>query len=126
MLCEYCQGDLDRQSELPAAMRSRVWMIAGEERVAPLMLRRLFRILWSRRHSSPVSRASLMTLLYDMTDDAPESRGIINVHINRLRKLLAGSEYGIINHHDEGWQLVPTEIAARAPILSAWTVDRRE
>jgi DNA-binding winged helix-turn-helix (wHTH) protein len=104
-MCERCAAELDHGVTLPEWARGPIWSIAGEQRRSPPMLRRLFKILWSRR-DVVVSRDSIMMLLYGLRADPPED-GTVRVLICKLRRLLDGGEWDIANFYGDGWQLVP-------------------
>jgi DNA-binding response OmpR family regulator len=108
MLCERCRAELAGKAEaLPEGFRTATWTIAGEARDASLFLRRLFAILWRRRQSI-LSRDQLNTLVYGDRLDPPREE-TIDVNLLRLRRLIEGSQFEILNHYGEGWQLVAAD-----------------
>jgi hypothetical protein len=70
-------------------------------------LRRLFAILWRRRRCI-LSRDQLNTLVYGTCLD-PRREATIDVNLLRLRRLIEGSQFEILNHYGEGWQLVAAD-----------------
>jgi DNA-binding winged helix-turn-helix (wHTH) protein len=124
VLCERCSAELDHGVTLPQWARGPIWTVAGEERRVPPRLRRLFKILWSRRDRH-VSVDSFMMLLYQTRSEPPEEN-IVRVIISQLRRVLDGSEWRIINSWGCGWRLVPAVEAVRSPLSRAWTDTRRE
>jgi DNA-binding winged helix-turn-helix (wHTH) protein len=105
MLCDRCQDEIERGVALPEWARGAVWLVAGERRQAGPTARRIFRLLWSRR-GRLVSREGLMTVLWGLRADPPQD-ATLTAHILRLRQLLDGSGWGVVNAYGAGWQLVP-------------------
>jgi len=102
-LCEQCVIELEHGVVLPIAMRGPIWEIDGERRHAPPILRRMFKLLWSRR-GDVVARESMMQVLYSLRNDPPDAKGL-DVNIWRLRRLLRGSGLRILTAWGQGWQL---------------------
>src|SRR5438132_6918517 len=110
MICERCADEIQHGVTLPPEMRGPIWVIAGQQRRATPMLRRIFKILWSRRDRL-VSRDSFMVLLYGTRNDPPLDR-TVDIHLWRLPSLLDGSGLGIDNVPGQGCQLVRTSLHA--------------
>ncbi len=105
MLCERCRDKIEQGIPLPRDFAGPVWLVNGEERVAPAIVRRIFKVLWSRK-GLLVSREGLENILYGTRNDPPGPR-TINTHICRLRGLLIGSAYTISTFYCQGWRLDP-------------------
>ena len=121
-LCDRCRAEIKSSIDLPSWVDGPNWLINGETRHVPPMIRRIFEILYSRR-SVYISRESIITLVYNFCNDPPNDR-IVNVHISKLRKLLIGSEFTISRYEQElGWRLI---LAVNHRLISNSKYNRTE
>jgi DNA-binding winged helix-turn-helix (wHTH) protein len=105
MICERCADEIENAAARPPPeMRGPIWVIAGEKRSVRPIVRRIFKILWSRRDVL-VRREAFMTQLYGHRADPPFD-GTLDTHLCYLRQALEGSGFGIHTYRGEGWQLV--------------------
>ena len=111
MLCERCGIELEHGVTLPQWARFGTWVVAGEERRATPLVRRVFKILWSRRGAGPMSKDRLMILLYGMREIPPNDK-IVYVILHRLRVLLRGSGWRIACDAGTGWSIKEGELPA--------------
>jgi DNA-binding response OmpR family regulator len=99
-LCKRCgeeialANDLDRAEDIDR--RRNLVMVAGEPRRLTPTFWRLFTLLYARRRDV-VGNDQLHAELYRDAEQ-PLAGNVIRENVRRLRKVLAGSRYEIVNH----------------------------
>jgi DNA-binding response OmpR family regulator len=95
-------GDIDRRRHLV--------LVAGKPcRLAPTLWR-LFTVLY-RHRSDVVDNDRLREELYRNLDQ-PMVAKVVKENVRRLRRLLAGSRYEIVNHPTLGYELIVADVPA--------------
>jgi DNA-binding response OmpR family regulator len=116
-LCPYA-NDAARRSRLPTISTKRATLIgdgnlvlvAGKPcRVAPTLWR-LFTVLYWHR-SDVIDNDRLRDELYREMEQ-PMAAKVVKENVRRLRKLLAGSRYEIVNHPSLGYELIIADVPA--------------
>ena len=109
-LCDRCgeevalANDLDQAGDIDR--RRYVVLVAGKpSRLAPTLWR-LFTLLY-RHRSDVVDNDRLHAELYREMEQ-PVAANVVKENVRRLRKVLAGSRYEIINHPTLGYELIVT------------------
>jgi DNA-binding winged helix-turn-helix (wHTH) protein len=106
--CPHCHGRLGKTRAptiLPPPWFDHVTrqVIVGDERrkIPDGLMFRLIVIFWERAERL-LSPETLMSLLYSDPDITPRDK-VIDIYLVRLRRLLTGTPYSIINRHGEGY-----------------------
>ena len=115
-LCDRCGEEIALANDLDQAKdidrRRHVLLVAGKPRRLTPRFWRLFTFLY-RHRGDVIENDRLYTELYgDM--DQPIGASGVRENVRRLRKVLAGSRYEIVNHPTLGYELIVT--AQRAPV----------
>jgi DNA-binding response OmpR family regulator len=113
-LCNRCReevavaNDLDRTGDIDR--RRHVIRVGGKPRRLTPTFWRLFTLLYAHR-TDVVDYDQLHAELHS-DEEVPTSANLIRENIRRLRKVLAGSRYEIINHPTIGYEMI---VAAADP-----------
>jgi DNA-binding response OmpR family regulator len=107
-LCDRCGKELGLASDLDRAgdidrRRHRI-VVTGKQHRLTLTFWRLFALLYAHR-GDVVYNERLHAELYGSVDQ-PMAANVIRENVRRLRKVLAGSRYEIVNHPTLGYELI--------------------
>jgi DNA-binding response OmpR family regulator len=113
-LCDRCGEEIALANDLDQAgdidRRRHLVLVAGKPcRLAPTLWR-LFTLLY-RQRSDVVDNDRLREELYRNLDQ-PMVAKVVKENVRRLRRLLAGSRYEIVNHPTLGYELIVADVPA--------------
>jgi DNA-binding response OmpR family regulator len=113
-LCKRCGEEIALANDLDGAedidRRRHLVMVAGKPRRLTPTFWRLFTLLYARRRDV-VDNDQLHAELYRDVEQ-PLAGNVIRENVRRLRKVLAGSRYEIVNHPTLGYELIVADSLA--------------
>jgi DNA-binding response OmpR family regulator len=114
-LCDRCGEEIALANDLDQAgdidRRRHLVLVAGKPcRLTPNFWR-LFTLLYPHR-GDVLENDRIQAELYDETEQPPAANAA-RENVRRLRKALAGSRYGIVNHPTLGYELIVRDVPAR-------------
>jgi DNA-binding response OmpR family regulator len=117
-LCDRCGEEIALANDLDQAgdidRRRHLVLVAGKPRRLTPNFWRLFTLLY-RHRGDVVDNDRIQAELYDDAMEQPLAPNAVRENVRRLRKVLAGSRYEIVNHPTLGYELIVTdESRARA------------
>jgi len=115
LLCDRCGHEIALANDLDQAgdidRRRHLVLVAGKPRRLTPYFWRLFTLLY-RNRGDVVDNDRIQAELYDETEQPPAANAV-RENVRRLRRVLAGSRYEIVNHPTLGYELIVRDVPAR-------------
>ena len=127
-LCDRCGEEIALANDLDQAgdidRRRHLVLVAGKPRRLTPNFWRLFTLL-HRHRGDVVDNDRIQAELYDDAMEQPLAANAVRENVRRLRKVLAGSRYEIVNHPTLGYELIVVDgPGAVTTAHSRWQLSR--
>jgi DNA-binding response OmpR family regulator len=126
-LCDRCGEEIALANDIDQAgdidRRRHVVLVAGKPRRLTPTFWRLFTLLY-RHRGDVVYNDQLHAELYRGDVEQPMAGNVIRENVRRLRKVLIGSRYEIVNHPTLGYELIVADASDALATAAAWPPKR--